>query len=283
MNDEYSIPLYTSIDLFQGGIYVGTRFKVRKNRTPPPARHIFLLTVILFLASVFFSIWVIDARIKPTVMDIAKDKTREYATRTINAAVKSTENLSFDTLVDVSYDNNDNVALLGWNAAEVSKTLRDATERAEYFLYGMNQGGEIPNVDDPTIDPVEFGDRPEDIPKKDPTVIEIPIGMATGSTILANLGPKIPVHFEIIGSVQTNIVHEVKEFGVNAALFEIFIPVTVDVQIVIPFSTEVAEITTDVFVDSRVIMGRVPEFYNAGSGDGPMISVPRDSKSQNQN
>lgn len=261
------------------------RYRIRKNRTPPPARQIFLITVFLFLISVLVSIWIIDVGIKPTVMNIAKDKTKEYATRTINEAVRSTENLNFDTLVNVSYDNNDNVALLGWNAAEVTKTLRDATERAEYFLYGMNQGGEMPDIDDPDIDPLEFGDRPEDIPKKDPTIIEIPIGMATGSTILANLGPKIPVHFEIIGSVQTNIVHEVKEFGVNAAMFEIFIPVTVDVQIVIPFSTEVTEITTDVFVDSRVIMGRVPEFYNAGgsSEGGPTISVPRDRSNQNQN
>lgn len=257
------------------------RMRRRKIMTPPPAKHIFLLTTVVFLIAIAFSIWVIDARIKPTIMAIATDKTREYATRTINAAVKSTENLDFDSLVNVSYDNNDHVALLGWNAAEVTKTLREATERAEYFLYGMNQGEPLDAIDDPDVRQIEYRDDVENIPLRDPTVIEIPMGMVTGSTVLANLGPKIPVHFEIIGSVQTNIVHEVKEFGVNAALFEIYIPVTVDVQIVIPFSTDMTEISTDVFVDSRVIMGRVPDFYNAGGGgDGPMISIPREQFQQ---
>lgn len=258
------------------------RMRRRKVITPPPAKHLLIMTTILFLIAVSFSIWVIDVRIKPTIMAIATDKTREYATRTINAAVKSTENLDFDSLVNVSYDSNNNVALLGWNAAVVSKTLREATERAEYFLYGMNQGRPLESIDDPDVEELEFSDGVEGIPRRDPTVIEIPMGMVTGSTVLANLGPKIPVHFEIIGSVQTNIVHEVKEFGVNAALFEIYIPVTVDVQIVIPFSTDVTEISTDVFVDSRVIMGRVPEFYNAGGGgNGPMISVPKEYFQQN--
>src|SRR5690625_6049393 len=59
-----------------------------------------------------------------------------------------------------------------------------------------------------------------DLAEKDPTVVEIPIGQATGNTILANLGPKIPVHFEIVGSLESDVVHEMKEFGVNAALLD---------------------------------------------------------------
>src|SRR5690625_5655493 len=124
----------------------------------------------------------------------------------------------------------------------------------------MNKGEQI-DVDDPDLQPIEFGDSVGDLASKDPTVVEIPIGQATVNTIFANLGPKIPVHFEIVGSLRSDVVHEVKEFGVNAALFEIYIPVTVNVQIVIPFSTKTSEVSTKVFVDSRVIMGDVPEFY----------------------
>src|SRR5699024_7540139 len=119
-----------------------------------------------------------------------------------------------------------------------------------YFLYGMNKGEQF-DVDDPTLQPVEFGDTVGDLASKDPTVVEIPIGQATGNTVLANLGPKVPVHFEIVGSLQSDVVHEVKEFGVNAALIEIYIPVEVDMQIVVPFSTTTAEVSTRVFVDSR--------------------------------
>src|SRR5699024_5924390 len=127
------------------------------------------------------------------------------------------------------------------------------------------------------VDPIEFSDSLGDLGKKDPTVVEIPIGQATGNTMLANLGPKIPVHFEIIGSLESDVIHELKEFGINASLIEIYIPVTVNVQIVIPFSTTTTEISTKVFIDSRVIMGDVPEFYSHGSDGGPLISIPRES------
>jgi len=251
------------------------RFRFPKKKSPPPVRTIFIMTICLFFLIIFLSIWIIDKGIKPTLMDIAEEKTTEFATRTINSAVKSTENISFDDLVDISYDEKGNVSVLGWNSEAMNRALRTATDRAEYFLYGMNKG-ETLDVDDPDLNPVEFGDSVGDLATKDPTVVEIPIGQATGNTILANLGPKIPVHFEIVGSLQSDVEHEVTEFGVNAALIEIYIPVTVKVQIVIPFSSTTTEISTNVFIDSRVIMGDVPEFYNGGSGDGPSVSFPKE-------
>lgn len=240
---------------------------------PPTARVIFILTVIIFIILIICSILIIDRGIKPTLMHIAEEKTIEFATRTINAAVKSTENIAFDNLVDIAYDNDDNVSVLGWNSAAVNQALRLATERAEYFLYQGDSAGTLPE---------ELLSEEEEKQEDSPIIVEIPIGMATGSTILANLGPKIPVHFEIVGSLRTDIVHEVKEFGVNAALFEIYIPVSVNVQIIIPFSTTTTEISTNVFIDSRVVMGKVPEFYQSGGsqGGGPSISIPKDNISR---
>jgi len=246
------------------------RFRFAPIRSP---RTIFLITVILYLVIVFFTIYIIDRGIKPTLMNIAEEKTIEFATRTINSAVKSTENISFDDLVDINVDSNGNVTTLGWNSAAVNRALRTATDRAEYFLYGMNKGQTL-DIDDPDLNPIEFGDSVGDLAAKDPTVVEIPIGQATGNAILANLGPKIPVHFEIVGSLRSDVVHEIKEFGVNAALVEIYIPVTVNVQIVIPFSTSVSEVSTRVFIDSRIVMGNVPEFYSSGTS-GTSISIPK--------
>ncbi|HLR42767.1 MAG TPA: sporulation protein YunB, partial [Pseudogracilibacillus sp.] len=253
-------------------------FKRRRGPTVRLTRmHIFMMTIVIFLLIIGLTLYAIDSKIRPALMDIAELKTVEFATRTINSAVKSTEQITFDDLMDVQFDQQGNVATLGWNSEAVNRALRSATDRAEYFLYGMNKGEQL-DLNDPNMKPIEFGDTVGDLASKDPTVVEIPLGQATGNTILANLGPKIPVHFEIVGSLRSDVVHEVKEFGVNAALIEIYIPVDVSIQIVIPFSTTRADVSTRVFIDSRVIMGDVPEFYNAGDGQGgPSISVPKSS------
>src|SRR5690625_1864888 len=253
------------------------RFYFPTRRNPPPLNFVLFMTTVLFIIVILFSLWLIDRGIRPALLEIAELKTVEFATRTINSAVKSTEQINFDDLVDIQLDNNGNVATLGWNSEAVNRALRTATDRAEYFLYGMNKGEQI-DIDDPNLQPIEFGNSVGDLASKDPTVVEIPLGQVTGNTVLANLGPKIPVHFEIVGSLRSDVVHELKEFGVNAALFEIYIPVSVNIRIVVPFTTETAEVETNVFIDSRVIMGDVPDFYSQGSSGGPAITLPRSNQ-----
>lgn len=253
--------------------------RVFKRRSTPPKRYLFLITSVIFIIMMVYSFHLIDKKIRPSIVDIAEQKTIEFATRTINSAVKSTEDVSFEDLVIMRLDNNGNVSTLGWNSEAVNRALRTATERAEYFLYGMNKGQQI-DLEDPDLQQLEFGDTVGELAAKDPTVIEIPLGRVTGNTLLSNLGPKIPVHFELVGSLRSDIIHEIKEFGVNAALFEIYIPVDVNIQIIIPFSTTTAEVSTKVFVDSRVIMGKVPDFYSEGGTDGPAITIPKDYKQE---
>src|SRR5690625_2802633 len=128
----------------------------RRGYAPPKRRQLLLWTTIIFFTIIILSLWLIDRGIRPALMDIAELKTIEFATRTINSAVKSTENISFDDLVEVQMDNNGNVATLGWNSEAVNRALRTATDRAEYFLYGMNKGEQI-DIDDPNLQPIEFG------------------------------------------------------------------------------------------------------------------------------
>jgi len=250
------------------------RFYFPTRRNPPPLNFVLFMTTVLFIIVILFSLWLIDRGIRPALLEIAELKTVEFATRTINSAVKSTEQINFDDLIDMEMDNNGNVATLGWNSEAVNRALRTATERAEYFLYGMNQEDQI-DLDDQNVPPIEFDDTVGDLPSRVPSVVEIPLGQVTGNTVLANLGPKIPVNFEIVGNLKSDVVHEVKEFGVNAALIEIYVPVEVSIQIVIPFSTTTAEVSTRVFIDSRVIMGDVPEFYSDGNS-GTSVTFPRD-------
>ena len=250
------------------------QFGFRKRRTPPPPRTILVWAFILFIGMIILSLWMIDRGIEPTLMNIAEIKTEEFATRAINAAVEFADELEFEDLVNVQTATNGHVTQIGWNSAVVNKVLRTSTDRVEYFLHNMNKG-EILNTKDPKLNPQEYGESATDMAQRDPTVVEIPIGQATGNTILANLGPKIPVHFEVVGNIKTDVNHEVEEFGLNSALYKIYVDVQVDVQIVIPFATSVSKVRTKIFIASGVLMGEVPEFY--GKEGGPSISVPKDS------
>lgn len=245
----------------------------RKRGTPPPPGNILIITTIIFIAMVIASIVIIDKGIKPTLMDIAEQKTSEFATRAINAAVKFAGEYDFEDLITTTTNHAGDITTYGWNSAVVSHINRVSTDRVEEFFKYMNEG-------EGAFEEGELGATIDEWLKEDPTVVEIPIGAAFGSTLLANLGPRIPVNLELAGSVQTDVVREVDEFGINGALITIYIIVEVEVQIIIPLTSEIKPVSSKIYIDSGVIMGAVPDYYGGG-GDGPSISVPKDSFGNN--
>lgn len=250
------------------------RIRFKSKRTPPPPKRIFVITLILFIAMVYISIKIIGEGIEPTLMDVANEKTTEFATRAINTAVRFVEDYDFEDVSHITYNDEGNVSRLSWDSSVISEINRVATDRVEEFFYSMNRG-EMPDYDERLEEPIEFGEGAEDLSAKDPTVVEIPIGQATGNTILANLGPKVPVNMELIGSVHTDVIRESTPLGINGTFYSIYLLVEVDVQIIIPFSTDISTVQTTIDIDSGVITGEVPDFYSDGNND-PSISVPKD-------
>ncbi|MHA6251934.1 sporulation protein YunB [Oceanobacillus sp. CAU 1775] len=250
----------------------------KKRLLSPPGQRILLFTIIIFILCVGASIIIIDRGIKPTLMEIAKEKTTAYATRGINAAVRFAEEYDFNDIANITYDNGGNVAVYRPNFSAINEINRQATNRVEEFFARINHGDPITH-DSSGNELYDYPDGAEERILEDPTLIEIPLGQVTGNTVLANLGPRIPINLEVIGTVRTNIVPDRSEFGINSAWVSFYLHVEADVQIIIPFTSEVTTVTSDIYIDGGAIMGEVPEFY--GGGMGPSIAVPREDFQNN--
>ncbi|MEW9675973.1 sporulation protein YunB [Lentibacillus sp. L22] len=245
----------------------------KKRRSPLPAKNILVITMILFVAMIGLTLIIVDAGIKPTLRDIAEVKTTEFATRGINAAVKFAEDYDFENVTEFTRDNEGNITSWKFRPDAINEINRYATDRAEEFFLRMNSG-EIPEDEQSDLD-LDYGDTAEEKSTEDPTLINIPLGEVTGNTVLSNLGPQIPVNLELVGNVKTDVKHEVEKFGINSALVKVYIHAEAEVQIVIPFSTSVKEVSTDVYVTSGIVMGKVPEYYGGGGNNNPPISIPK--------
>ncbi len=238
-----------------------------------------MITLVIFVCCVGFSIWIIDKRIEPVLMQIGEVKTDEFATRAINSAVRFAEEYNFEDVLNITYDNEGHVATYGWNPSAVSEINRVATDRVEEFFKNVNRGDPI-TYDYSLHDPYDYEEGARGRVEQDPTLVEVPLGQVTGNTVLANLGPKIPINLGLVGSVRTNIVRDEEEFGINGTWVSLFVNVEADVQIVIPFTTEVKTVHTEIYIDGGAIFGKVPEFYS-GDGGGPSIAVPKEDLQNN--
>ncbi|WP_226580219.1 sporulation protein YunB [Halobacillus litoralis] len=236
-----------------------------------------VISIVFFALFTALSLWFINRGVTPALVEIAETKAQQLARDAINEAVSKTiaEDLQFNDLVKMEKDNQGNIVYMGWNSVVVNRALRDTTIRVQNFLKRMELG-ELPMEDtalEPNIDP----DRTQDEEGEQPaTLIELPIGLATNNSLLANLGPKVPVQLRVIGDVQSEVDIDMTEYGINAALFELTIHFEVNVRIVIPFSTETTVVTNNIPIDQATILGKVPEFYGGMTGDegNPSFSVP---------
>ncbi|WP_047983689.1 sporulation protein YunB [Ornithinibacillus californiensis] len=243
-------------------------------RTSPPTRYILMISFVLFILITYFSLEFIDEKITPTIVEIAEVKVDEFATRGINSAVKFAEEYTFDDVAYLEKTEEGNISGVGWDASVVNKINRAATDRVEEFFHSMNRGTP-PQYSDPLGEPDVYGDTVDELVDRDPTVIEIPIGQATGNSILANLGPRIPVNLELVGAVRTQLIEEIEQLPINNVFVSVYVHVEADVQVVVPFTSKVTTVDTKILIDKNLVMGVVPEFYSGNGGD-PSIAIPKE-------
>ncbi|MFG6117000.1 MULTISPECIES: sporulation protein YunB [Thalassobacillus] len=251
--------------------------KYSKNHAPPSMGKIFLVTFIFFIFFTILGLWIINKGITPTLIEIAETRTKQFGRDAIVDAVgkRIADDLTYEDLMDIQKDNNGNIVYMGWNSVVVNRVLRNTTFRVQNYLRQIEKGN-LPDPGAPLDVPLDEENDVDEI-EESPILVRIPIGQATKNTLLANLGPKVPVRFQVIGYVESNVENNITEYGINSALFELVIHIKAEVRIVIPFSTKTSTVTADIPVAHSTIMGPVPDFYNGSGGEkSPSFSVPMD-------
>lgn len=118
----------------------------------------------------------------------------------------------------------------------------------------------LDNIENGSID-VNYLDK-ELTHKSDGMVLMIPIGNSFKNTYFYNMGPKIPVKINFIGSVLTNLKTKITNYGMNNALVEVYVFIEFNNEILTPFRNSRVELCYDAIISSMMINGEVPEFYN---------------------
>lgn len=89
----------------------------------------------------------------------------------------------------------------------------------------------------------------------------IPIGQLSGLSILANVGPRLPVDVLPVGTAQVTIEEDFEGAGVNHVRHTIYMVATCSLTIAVPLIQERVEVTVRLPVAEAIIVGPVPEMY----------------------
>lgn len=213
---------------------------------------------------------VFSNKVSDIFMSYAESETTKLMTLVINKSVTKQMANSFDDklLFDIVKDAAGNIKLIDFNSLEVNKTLNMITNLVALNLKMIEEGN---------IEMVDIFDNSEyDVSKlKKGIIYEIPMGAITKSSLIANLGPKIPVRMHIIGDVVSDLETNVKEYGINNALIEIGVSVSVNSLVNLPFVSKKITVSTVIPLSLKLIQGNIPSYYYSyGIKNNPNLALP---------
>lgn len=92
--------------------------------------------------------------------------------------------------------------------------------------------------------------------------IRIPVAQALGFQVLAALGPRMSVQMIPLGVVNPpKIIDSFETAGINQTRHKIYMHITAEVQILVPFVNKRLKVETQVPVTEVTIMGKVPQVH----------------------
>lgn len=233
------------------------RFRAQPKK-PLSRKSIFLITFIVSLVLTLQSFLFLEHNLKEPLMDVARIRVKQVATDAINQAIAS------------------QVA----NSAEIEELVdRWTNERGDLTGLALKYGEHM-KISSAIVDIVN-----RTLQEKVHLVEHIPIGQAFDSAILSSFGPKIPLRFESAGAPQVDVGTKREDAGINMLLITVFVRITAEVMIYIPFATEPEVVTTEMPISYILVKGDVPMYYfdangaPMGGGAGgvmlpPSVAVP---------
>ena len=91
--------------------------------------------------------------------------------------------------------------------------------------------------------------------------VSIPAGNLTGLSLLMGRGPGIPVEIMVLTSSHVEFRNNIVTAGINQTKHQISLLVIVDIDVLVPWGTESAQICTELLIADTVVVGQVPETY----------------------
>ncbi|MDB8543050.1 sporulation protein YunB [Turicibacter sanguinis] len=227
---------------------------------------------------IYVSLTFMYQNLYPVVMTYAKAQTTNIATLIIKEGIAQSELVNFKIDEVIKFKENDEglVSSIIVNTPVLNRLLVSTTQQIEEKLLLVESG----DLTELGLDAIYGG------PYEDGVLINIPWAAAFNLSLFHDIGPSFPVSVKLNGSTVTDIVTEVKPYGINNALLEILLKVDVKLEVLLPFKSDEVTVSVSSPLVLKMITGQTPQYYYIGnSSASPMnpISGSTDTSSSNSN
>lgn len=206
-----------------------------------------LLVCVLILTLIIMHFF--NQNISPKIYNIALSKLDEINTLYIKKDILPKTNI--DELLIVNINSNEEIVFVDVDYNKAYELMKSIIVKIQDNLFLLEQG----NIEN-------FKNARELKSYKGNLYLELPLGLAYDGLLFSNLGPKIPIKISLYEHVLGNIETEVKEYGINNALLNVTLTISLEQKLILPYQEEKIVRDYSLLLGSKVISGKVPSLYN---------------------
>jgi len=197
---------------------------------------IILLTIFIFLLLFY------NNKMKPRLISVAKIRSKKIGIELISNNVMNnvSKYLDDNNLFTVEKNSRGNIETIDYNSKVINEILSIASKVSMDNLRKLEKD-------------------------KDGIITYLPMGIVSNNIFLEDKGPKIPIRLYLDGNVLTSLKTNVKEYGVDSALVEIFIRLEANVKVIIPFESEEIVLANEIPISIKIIKGNITSILNSNN------------------
>lgn len=214
-----------------------TRFKTRKHKKSKIEIYLIIIVLITFILIRKYNNLLSDK-----ITDIAENKIEEVTNLYVKKDIVP-QNIDIEELIKVYQNDAGEILSVDINSNYANKIMIDVITKIQNNIFMMDFDDELLKK------------------KNDNIYLNIPLFMAYKGTLLSNIGPKVPIKLSFYEHAFGNIEVELIDYGINNCLLKIYLSVSLEQRIYIPYDSEKNYKNFDLLIGTKMITGRVPSIY----------------------
>ena len=191
-----------------------------------------LITAVVILISL---IYIFNVYLKPRIISVSKRFAENEISMIVDEEIKElmlNEFLSYDKITLIQRDADGRINSVSINSVLINNFANDLD--------------------------IKIGNR---VDTTDAIENSVYLSSLIGSDFLCGFGPKIPIRFQPISVTNADITHSFEEAGINQTIHSVILTVSIDVEILMPFSHSTITVNSQMPIAQTLIVGTVPDTY----------------------
>ena len=218
------------------------KIKVTKN-------DILLLIVIIVIVVAYAMLKVFTIKSESILLNYAENKSKELSLLLIIDSIeKLRSKYNIEDIIVIKKNVNDEIVSLDFDNTKINEFNLKVSENIQKKLIKLEKNKKN-NLTE------EYYEGKVDI------IYNVPMSIVYDVPILVGIGPKVPFKLDVLGNVFTEILTNIKDYGINNSLIEMQLKLKINVQIILPFSSKNIIVENKIPLKTKIIQGKIPEYY----------------------